>query len=189
MLTREKIKSVLSPYTDITIFVVTLFAANFLWKYTVVGDEGNTMVTWFGIDISTPFNIMAQHIAREAYWIICLFRDTCFMDSPNSYFFESGVGTVIVWSCTPLKQAFIWFCLLLTTRGGWLHKLWYIPLGWVGIYVFNTLRIVAISLLTEYHPMWFDFLHNYLFKYIFYFLMFLLWLLFVHKVRRLGTKG
>lgn len=188
MLTREKIKSVLSPYTDIIIFVVTLLVANYFWKFTIHGDEGDTLVTWFGVNITAPFDFLARHITREVYWLIGLFRDTCTLTSPTSYYFDSGVGTSIAWSCTPLKQSFIWLCLLLTVRGGWKHKIWYIPLGWICIYIFNLLRIFSISLLTEFHPDWFELLHTYIFKYLFYGMMFLLWLLFINKVRYIGQK-
>lgn len=186
MPTRQQIRSALAPYLDIIIFVVTLLVANYFWKFTVLGDEGDTLVTWFGLNITAPFDFLARHITREVCWLIGLFRDTCTQTSPTSYYFDSGVGTIIVWSCTPLKQSFIWLCLLLTTRGGWKQKIWYIPVGWICIYIFNLLRIFAISLLTEFHPEWFNFLHTYLFKWLFYGMMFLLWLLFTDKVRYIG---
>ena len=46
----------LRPYTDIILFVVALLAANFFWKFTVLGDEGGIQVTWLGLDITAPFN-------------------------------------------------------------------------------------------------------------------------------------
>jgi len=82
-----------------------------------------------------------------------------------------------------LKQIFIWMCLILTVRGGWIHKLWYIPLGWVMCHAFNILRIFLISLFIEFHPTWFHTLHDYIFKYMFYGMMFVLWVIFVEKIR------
>lgn len=172
-----------SQTIDVAIFVATLLIANCLWKFTITGDEADTAVVWLGIDITAPFDFLARHITSEVYWLISLFRDTCVLDSPTSYHFVSGVGTRIVWSCTPLKQSFIWLCLLLTTRGGWKNKLWFIPLGLVCVYLFNLIRIVSISLLTEFHPEWFNLLHTYVFKYLFYGMMFLLWVLFINKLR------
>ena len=33
---------------DIIIFMVTLFVANYFWKFTMLGDENGEVVTWFG---------------------------------------------------------------------------------------------------------------------------------------------
>ena len=171
-------------YSDILIFILTLLAANVLWKFSVHGlDTEGAAVTLFGWDITVPFAWMAGRIADESYWIIGLFRDTCVRVSADSFAFPTSFTTKIVYSCTPIKQCFIWFCLLLTTRGGWLHKLWYIPLGWVCAYGFNVLRIASIALLTEFHPSWFDFLHDFLFKYLFYGVLFLLWVIFINRLR------
>lgn len=72
-------------------------------------------------------------------------------------------------------------------RGGgsslWLHKLWYIPVGWVCCYAFNILRIFLICLLIENHPTWFHPLHDYFFKYLFYGMLFLMWVVFIEKIR------
>ncbi len=74
--------------------------------------------------------------------------------------------------------------LLLTTHGGWKHKTWFIPLGWLCIYLFNIARIAAIAMLIEAHPTWFEILHTYVFKYLFYIMLFALWLLFTEKIRK-----
>jgi exosortase/archaeosortase family protein len=74
-------------------------------------------------------------------------------------------------------------CLMLTVRGGWIHKIWFIPAGWVVCHAFNILRIFIITLCVEFHPTWFYMLHDILFKYLFYGLMFAMWALFVEKIR------
>ena len=60
----------LKPYTDIILFVVALLAANYFWKFTVLGDEGGDIVTWFGLDITRPFDIMSAHITHIVYRLI-----------------------------------------------------------------------------------------------------------------------
>ena len=72
---------------------------------------------------------------------------------------------------------------MLTTRGGWLHKIWYIPVTAFLIYVFNILRIALITCIIADHPDWFDLMHTYIMKYVFYGFMFLLWVLFVEVIR------
>ena len=168
---------------DVIIFMVTLLVANCFWKWTVSGDEGGTLVTWFGMDVTAPFEFMACHVASAVYWLISLFRDTAHMHGDNTIHFASGTSLTIIWGCSGLKQSFIWLCLILTVRGGWLHKLWYIPLGWVVCYAVNILRVFAIALLIEHHPEWFHVLHDYVFKYLFYAMLFGLWVWFVEKIR------
>lgn len=173
----------LQPYRDIIIFVVTLLVANYAWKWTFVGDEEGDVVTWLGMDVTAPFEFMACHIASAVYWLLSLVRDTAYMTDVHTIRFTSGSGTTIIWGCTGLKQSFIWLCLILTVRGGWKHKLWFIPFGWLCCYVFNILRIFLISLFIEYHPEWFLVLHDYIFKYLFYAILFGLWVWFVEKIR------
>ncbi len=188
----RSLKQLFEPYTDVIIFMVTLLAANYFWKFTVSGDENGDLVTWFGLDITAPFEFMACHIASVVYWLVSLFRDTAVMTDPHTIHFASGSGTTIIWGCTALKQSFIWFWLIATVRP-WnfqlstinfqLSKLWYIPLGWVACYLFNILRIFLITLFIEHHPEWFHLLHDYIFKYLFYAMLFGLWVIFVEKIR------
>ena len=166
----------LKPYTDILLFVVALLAANYFWKFTVLGDEGGDQVTWFGFDISRPFDWMAQHIAHIVFWLIQLTNDAVVFLEPSTIHFDTGTGTKIVWGCTGLKQSFIWIIIMLIARGDWKHKLWFIPIGLVCAYLFNIFRITLIAITIEHHPDWFHLMHDYIFKYLFYVMLFGLWL-------------
>ena len=188
------LKSQLRPYRDVIVFVVTLLVANYFWKWTMNGDEYGEQVTWFGLDVTAPFEFMACHIASVVYGLLSLFRDTVYMTDEHTIRFASGVGTTIIWGCSGLKQSFIWLCLILTVRPIFkssnsqilkfsIAKLLYILLGWLCCYVFNILRIFLIALLIEHHPDWFEVLHNYIFKYLFYAMLFGLWVIFVEKIR------
>lgn len=187
----HSLKQRFEPYADVIIFMVTLLVVNYAWKYTMVGDENGDRVTWFGLDITAPFEYMACHIASVVYWLVSLVRDTAHMEGLHTIRFASGTATTIIWGCTALKQSFIWLCLMLTVRSigkanrakTWLHKLWYIPLGWLCCYLFNILRIFLIALAIEHHPTWFPVLHDYIFKYLFYAMLFGLWVVFVEKIR------
>ena len=179
----SNLKSQIRPYKDVLIFMVTLLVANYFWKFTMVGDENGDVVTWFGLDVTAPFEFMAAHIASVVFWLLDLFRDTAYMAGDHTIRFESGSGTSIIWGCSGLKQSFIWICLILTVQGGWKHKIWFIPFGLVCCYAFNILRIFLISLFIEFHPSWFPVLHDYIFKYAFYAMMFGLWVWFVEKLK------
>ena len=176
----QKLQYKLGPYYDVVIFAVTLFAANGLWKLTVSGEDHSPVVTWLGLDVSPVFGAVCHHVADAVYGFVHLFRDTVHQSGLRIWF-DSGNGSMVAWGCSGIKQAWIWLALMLTSRGSWLRKLWYIPLGWLICHGFNILRISLISLFIEFHPEWFHMLHDYLFKYLFYGIMFLMWLLWIEK--------
>lgn len=91
------------------------------------------------------------------------------------------LGMTMEVSCTGFKQAFIWMFLILTARGPIWHKIWYIPLGWICVYGVNVLRIAAIAGIVEFHPEMFELFHRYVFKYLFYFILFMMWVFWLEK--------
>ncbi len=178
---RKKIIETLRPYGNIILFFATMLAANWFWKLTVHGDEDtvNAVVTWLGIDVSALFDWMTYHAANWAYWVVGLFRDTVSMPSKNVIAFMSGTSVAVIWGCSGIKQAFIWTCVMLTARGSWKHKTWFIPMGWILCDLLNIVRIAAIAMITEFHPELFELFHTWIFKYGFYTIMFLIWAVFV----------
>jgi exosortase/archaeosortase family protein len=100
----------------------------------------------------------------------------------------NGNSVQIIWACTGIKQAYIFFCIIAFYRGPWLKKLWYIPLGLFVVYVFNIFRISFIVGVVGKHPDWFHFLHIYAFKYAFYLIIFLMWVLWEEKIAGKNDK-
>ena len=176
-------------YRDILVFAVCLFAANYFWKFTVKGDDGTNSVLWFGLNISWPFRVLSEHVAQMAYGFTCFFTDTVHFIAPRTVAFNSGFSYEVVWSCTALKQSFIWLIIMLFARGSWQRKLWFIPLGWLVAYAFNILRIAAIGLLCEHHPDLFSFYHEFLFKYLFYAVLFALWVWWIERLGNPNTQS
>lgn len=184
MIISPDIRQKIEPYIDVLLFVVCLIGAHFFWKFTVDADEMGGPVFWFGMNISAPFDYLSRHIAHATYDFIHSFRDTIHFYEPYTLRYDSGSAMRIVWSCTGLKQSFIWLVIMLAARGSWKKKLWFIPLGWLCIYSFNLIRIFIISIIMEFHPEYFHFLHSYLFKYLFYGMLFLLWVWWVEKISK-----
>ncbi len=177
----QDIKRAIHPYKDVILFMVVLLCANYFWKLTIDGEEDGGLVYWLDWDITTPFDWMAEHITHVVYTAIAVFRDTIFLRDPVTMQFTTGNSLRIVWGCTAIKQSFIWVCIMLFARGPWKHKAWFIPLGLLVVYLFNLLRIFLIALSMEHHPEWFEFLHTYFFKYIFYGVLFLMWVWWTEK--------
>lgn len=180
---KERLQQLYHQYSDVILFIICLFCANYLWKFTISGDESIGDVYCFGMDITAPFAWFAEHIATVSYWLLDLLRgEAVHYFPPYSIRFSSGFWVRIVWSCTPVKQSFIWLVIMLFAHGEWKRKLWFIPMGWVIIHIFNIFRIVVICLLCEHHRDMFVFWHEYIFKYVFYGMMFLLWVWWVERI-------
>ena len=166
-----------------------MVAVHFLWKWTVIGDETGTEVSWFGIDLSVPLGIVTQHVANTVYWLVSLVRPTVHIED-TTIWFDSGSATTIVWGCSGIKQAIVWLGVMLTTRSWtanklvvWGQKLAFLPVGWLCCYLFNIFRITLITFAIEFHPDWFGILHDWILKYLFYLMLFGLWAIFAEKIR------
>jgi exosortase/archaeosortase family protein len=91
--------------------------------------------------------------------------------------------------CTSLKQWIHWIFIMVLFPGPWRHKLWYIPLGIIVIHFVNLVRIVGLSVSLLHWSQHFHFLHTYIFKTFFYFMIFLLWVIWAEKFSLKNTKG
>ena len=177
MKSRFKIPESIEPYSGIIYFVVLLMLSHFFWKFTVLGDETETVVTFFGMNISAPFNLMADHVAKVTTRMLEIMGYSISLSADNVVRHDNNVAVHVVWACTGLKQAYIFVCIIAFYRGTLKNKLWFIPLGLLVVYLFNIFRIVAITALIKENPEWFYILHEHVFKYLFYVIIFGMWIL------------
>jgi exosortase/archaeosortase family protein len=159
-----KLPEKLQPYRGVIGFAIILTVSNLFWKYNVLGDESNTLVTFWGLDISSPFIFLARHVAELSTAILNFLGWHVSLDSANVVRHETGNAAQLIWACSGLKQAYIFLCIIVFSRGPWLKKLWFLPLGLFVVYLFNIFRITVIVAFIEHHPNWFDFIHLYFFK-------------------------
>ena len=180
----------LKPYSSIIYFAVLLMISHFLWKIFVLGDESDEVVSLFGMDISLPFTYMAQHIAKVTYSILNWIGYDITLYPNNVIRHDVSKNAVwIVWACTGIKQAYIFICIIAFYRGSWLHKLWYIPLGLIFIYLFNSFLIILITIIIDKYPHQFELWHEHILKYAFYGMIFLFWALWHEKFVRTPLTG
>ena len=162
--------------------MIILVVSHFFWKFFVIGDESNDQVTFFGLDISLPFTYLASHIAEGTYSILQRIGYDVTLTTDNVIRHSISKNAVwIVWGCTGIKQAYIFFCIIAFYKGPWQHKLWYIPLGLLCVYLFNFLRIILITIIMDKYPHQFELWHEHIFKYAFYFMIFMLWVVWNEK--------
>lgn len=168
----------LEPIRGVFLFFLILLIANIFWKYDVLGEESTDVtskVTFWGCNISAPFVWMSYHVAHVTASVLQFFGSRVSIVPTNILRYSNGNSVQVIWACTGIKQAYICFCILAFSRGPWSKKLWYIPLCLLVVYLFNIFRIACIVGCIHFHPNWFEPLHLYAFKYVFYGVIFLMW--------------
>lgn len=95
-----------------------------------------------------------------------------------------SAGVEVGPACVGFGLLFGFAGLILSYHGSLKSKLWFIPLGLLGIHTINILRIVILAIISNINNDWVEFNHKYVFNtiiYIFIFLMFTWWVRFVEK--------
>ena len=94
----------------------------------------------------------------------------------------AGKGSICIGSgCSGLELFLLFFGFILLMRGRLADKLWFVPLGFLGILILNIIRITALSAIYYHYPQYLDFNHKYTFVIIVYGAIFGLWVLWVNK--------
>jgi exosortase/archaeosortase family protein len=176
----------LKPYNGIVYFLIVLFATHFFWKLVVDGDLSSQQIAVFGIDCTAWFYEVSLFTARIIYHFTCLWpgTDELYLYDTHLWFLNGDIVLGIIWGCTGIKQLYIFLLVMLCYPGPWKQKLWYIPAGCAILFAYNICRISAILFLTYQHPERFDFLHEGLFRYIYYGIIFLLWVIWEEVLRK-----
>ncbi|MDR1718544.1 MAG: exosortase/archaeosortase family protein [Dysgonamonadaceae bacterium] len=176
----------LSPYKGIALFFVLLLGAHFLWKLFVDGDLHSQQIAIFGMDVTPWFYRLSQQTAGMIHWFVCLFpnKQQFMIDDTHLYFAESGTILNIIWGCTGIKQLYVFLVIMLLYPGPWKKKCVFIPVGCIVLQAYNIFRIACIAWLTETHPERFDSLHDGVFRYLYYGLILLMWIIWEERFRR-----
>ena len=187
----EKIKDIIKKYSylkGVIYFVLILLTAHFFWKFSFL--EGRDLrglpqiFLWRNFDLSFLFNTAVDALASQVYYIV---HDVFNMDviafGNSIYVKEISSMVKIVWSCSGLKQMFVFFCIIAFYPGAEKHKLWFIPVGLLLIWILNVIRISALVGVFANYQNSFDFAHE-ISKYVFYFVIFMFWVLWEEKIRK-----
>lgn len=101
----------------------------------------------------------------------------------NTIVFESGNWLAINAGCSGFKQLLQALFLFLFYPGKLIHKSWFIPMAVLLMHVANIIRLVGVSLTLYYYPKWWEFSHDYVFRFVFYLILFILWIWWEEKYR------
>ena len=167
---------------NVGLFIVLIISFHFLylgWQaidYWPIGKWIDKLMVWSVNLVYSQSCWVLDHIFHIDLTTIASER---IIATPNS---EGGwAQVIIVPECASLKQWLHWLFLMILFPGPWKHKLWYIPAGLVIIEWTNVIRICGILMMQIPWPNSFHLAHDYIFKFFFYLVIFLMWVLWVEK--------
>lgn len=181
-ITRKKIRELYNgPFgflIDIGLFAAITYGSHLVFRQysseimslTFIADSGRWLANQV-YHISLWFNrsILGLHITLEP---------------GNTMWFSNGGYISVNTSCSGLKQFYQVLVLFVLFPGPWIHKLWYIPLGFAIMFATNVFRIVALSLILLWKPEHWDFSHDWILRPFFYVVLFGLWVYWVEHFSR-----
>jgi len=209
----QKLRKILTPYIGILSFFFLLLFFWALWESLVDGQLAFIRFPWIiesekmrdeylfflGKNVTPDWlRSLCVWFTDAAAWFIRLFPHQ------NDLLVEDGVylgypvnlpwRIVIVVACTGVKQVSIFVLIMLFYRCWsrkkyqW-HKIWYIPMGALVLTIYNIIRIASTVMLTKGHIDRFDSLHDGIFRYIYYIILFLLWVLWEERFALRNEKN
>ncbi|MDR0546095.1 MAG: exosortase/archaeosortase family protein [Dysgonamonadaceae bacterium] len=207
-----KLQTILAPYTGILTFLCLLFFFWFGWESLVDGELGFIRFPWIiesehdrdlylfflGKDVTPAWaRDFCIWLTNVAAWFVHLFpnQDDLIVDGILiAYPVNLPWKLSIVVGCTGVKQMSIFVLIMLFYRCWSLkkyqwHKLWYIPAGCLILTIYNIIRIGSTTMLTKGHPERFDSLHDGIFRYIYYTIVFLLWVIWEERFAKRNEKN
>lgn len=185
---------------NVGLFILLIISFHFIylgWQaigYWPVGKMVNKLMVW-SVDL----------VYRQSCWVLDkVFRlDFTTIEAKRLLAAINADGgwarIIIAPECANLKQWMHWLFLMLLFPGPWKHKLWYIPAGLVVIQWANVVRICGIMMMMIHWPgihirlfgldiNTFHLGHDYIFKFFFYLVIFLMWVLWVEVFYNKTTK-
>ena len=125
---------------------------------------------------------LTEFIANSVKSILNLFNGHCL--TFGKVISDTYGGLILDRGCVGRTVMVVFAAFIIATPAEVKRKVLYILAGLAVIIVLNILRIIMLMLVLKYYPHWFDFTHEYLFKYSIYLGVFLLWVFWVNKFRK-----
>ena len=167
---------------NVGLFIILIISFHFLylgWQalgYWPAGKLVYSLMLW---SVDLVYNQSCWVLDHIFHIDITTISEQRFIAAPNK---DGGWARVVIApECASLKQWMHWIFLMLLFPGPWKHKLWYIPAGLVIIEWTNVVRICGVLMMQIPWPNSFHLAHDYIFKFFFYLVIFLMWMLWVEK--------
>lgn len=185
----------LKPYWGMFYFAALLLITHYAWKYSfteslAMGGAPQIWL-WQTFDCTQFFDVCVDYICTAIDWVLSqvVGLDGYRIIGHRFYIVEPVRSVVgIVWSCTGLKQLFIFTMMLLCYPYGHKHKLWAIPAFGMLVLFLNLVRLLVLFCHIKSNPADFDMWHEGS-KYVFYAVLFGFWILWENIVNKYASRS
>ena len=159
--------------TDLIHFMVLVIAIHYL--YLLFSGQFNDLIhRIFGI-----YNWLSKAVYNLTHFLLGLIVPV--ESEGQKFIFENKNSIDILFPCTGV-QPMLQFCLIiLLYPGSWKHKLWFIPMGMVILYLTNVFRLIGLGIVMAKWPEYWSYAHDYPFRVLLYLVTFILWLFWNEK--------
>ncbi len=174
-------KHKLQPIVDVVYFAILLFGFHFIWKFWQ-----NEFDFRFFTDKSIfipvyKFLTVLTFCTTDMFLAIIL--DGHYYIENLTWYFDNGSAITIVDGCSGLKAYMQFIVIILFFPGPGKHKIWFIPIGLIILFITNITRLIGLDIIIYYYNSIWGLAHDHLQKAFFYGVIFLLWVVWVEKFR------
>ncbi|MBI1193708.1 MAG: hypothetical protein GC205_11125 [Bacteroidetes bacterium] len=162
------------PWLEFVVKIVVIYGIWKIFQFTVDHTPAllniwNTWTTWYSHVVSTACNKSLELFGYEMNYH---YRQAVYIVGTEGFY--------VLEHCLAIPATLIFGAFIAVYQGPIKHKLWYIPLGMVGVQLINLLRLFLLALLQKHAPArFFDFNHSItalVFQYGLVFLMVVFWM-------------
>lgn len=159
-------------YYDVGLFFIIILFFHFLWRLW----EHKLNFNFFGVDFMTPTIHHLLNIVRfQSSWFITHVIGFETVIRGEILIYDEYYRMGVTLGCSGLKQFYQFTAIILLYYGPWRHKVWFWIMGITILHLTNLFRIISLFIISIYKLAWFDTLHDWFFRPLFYVVMFLLW--------------
>lgn len=125
-------------------------------------------------------DVWAAVYLRIAHFVLTILGYDTTVNYPLRKLWITGASDAIevVYDCLGVNLFFIFMVFIIAYPGKILTKLWFIPTGFVLIFVLNAFRMAVLTVIVSKTPHLMDLYHHFIFQGVIYLFIFLLWWIF-----------
>ncbi|MBC8343656.1 MAG: exosortase/archaeosortase family protein [Bacteroidetes bacterium] len=162
----------MESFKDISYFVLIVLIMHVVWRIW----KHQFGFHILGIDVLGPAHEwLTEQVRNQSAWFLNHILQIHTEVEGETFIFSEYSRMGVTRACSGLKQFYQFLGIIIFFYGSWKKKLWFIPLGLLTIHLINLFRIIFLSVIVIYKLEWFNFMHDWIVRPLFYVAMFLFW--------------
>ncbi|MCX6257635.1 MAG: hypothetical protein NTW49_07050 [Bacteroidia bacterium] len=188
---RESIARLIKKYhldslQEVGLFIFIIVVLHFAWRFWA--NTLNYRIAGIDLEPIGATNWLVNQVVIQSAWFDHHVLNIGFYLKDNKFAFDNSTFLMVGSSCSGLKQIYQFIGLMIFYPGPWLKKTWFIPLGAFVIHLTNLFRIIGLSVILQFIPQHWKWLHDWAFRPFFYVVIFSLWVWWAERLSKTGSR-